>query len=610
MSTTWLSSLLLYLAGAAVLFLPGAVWVAWVDTPARRDPAVKLADAAGFSLAFTALAALILFGLNLHLTHILLILIYISCAALVILSMARRRSSEGAAPLAWIVAVTAILIAVIWRLYQARTLAFPAWVDSLHHTLITRVILEQGGLPTNLQPYIDVPFFYHYVFHTLAASFSALGEVTPDRAVLWLGQGISALVGLSVYRLGKTIWKDVRPAAFAAVLVTFFAQMPAYYLTWGRYTLLTGLVIMPLAASAAFETAHDDTRTPESIARLAILTAGTLLCHYLAALLLAFFLVALAVVEGVSALRARRWQRDLWLFLVGAPLLGLLVALPWLLRIFQYQPSYASVEVLSNPTRESWQYIGKMLGPRRDWVLIITGGVGLLWALRNKHNLPLVLWSVILGLFTLPMGIQLGPFRPDLYAIVLFMPASLLAGNLFTSLANGFNWLTEQKRWGWVALGVLAAVSIVWGGLETRNVLNPTTIIANAADRKALDYIKENTPSDARFWMNTTLWISKVYRGVDGGAWIMPYTGRWSIVPTSYYGFGSQETIEEINQRAAAANRLTTCTPEFYDWIQSESITHIYVREGVGSLQPDGLNGCPRLNAVYHEEGVWIYAVE
>jgi Ca2+/Na+ antiporter len=610
MLMTWLSSLLLVLAGAAVLFLPGAIWVAWVDSPARRDPAVKLADAAGFSLAFTALAALILFGLNLRLTHSILILIYIFCAAVVILSLARRKSPEGTSPITWILAVAAILIAVGWRLYQARTLAFPAWVDSLHHTLITRVILEQGGLPANLQPYIDVPFFYHYVFHVLAAAFSSLGEVTPDRAVLWLGQGISALVGLSVYRLGKTIWKDVRPAAFAAVLVTFFAQMPAYYLTWGRYTLLTGLVIMPLAASAAVETAHDETRTPESITRLATLTAGTLLCHYLAAILLAFFLAALAVVEGISALRARRWQRDLWLYLVGAPLLGLLVALPWLLRIFQYQPSYASVEVLTTATKETWQYIGKMLGPRRDWVLIITGGLGLLWAMRSKQNLPLMLWSLMLGLFSLPLGIKLGPFRPDLYAIVLFMPASLLAGNLFTSLANGFDWLTEQKRWGWVALGVLAAVCIVWGGLETRNILNPTTIIANAADRKALDYIQEKTPPDARFWMNTTLWISRVYRGVDGGAWIMPYTGRWSIVPTSYYGFGSQGTIEEINQRAAAANRLTTCTPEFYDWIEAESITHIYVREGVGSLQPDGLNGCPRLNAVYHEDGVWIYAVE
>lgn len=609
MVATWLSSLLLILAGAAVLFLPGAAWVAWTGASARRDPAVMLGDAAGFSFAFTALAALGFYGLGVQLNLTALIGLYMLCALLTALGIVFRKG-ESIPFRAWTLAVMAILVAVIWRLFQARTLALPGWVDSVHHTLITRVILERGGLPSDLLPYLNVPFYYHYAFHILAACFAALGHIAPDRAVLLLGQGISALVGLSVYRLGKTIWKDVRPAAFAALLVTFFAQMPAYYLTWGRYTLLTGLVIMPLAAAAAVETASAETRTPESITRLVIFTAGTLLCHYLAGLMLALFLIVLALVEGVAALRAHHWQKKMWIYLVGAPLLGLLVALPWLVRIFQNHPSFASVEILSNATANNWNYIAKMLGPRRDWVLIITGGIGLLWALRKKKSLSLAFWGMVLGLLTLPLGIQFGPFRPDLYAIVLFMPASLLAGGLFTSLANGFDWLTEQKRWGWIVLAIIASGSILWGVLETRNILNQATIFTDQADRKALDFIQENTPRDARFWINTTLWIPHIYRGVDGGAWIMPYTGRWSVVPTSYYGFGSQEMIDEINQSAAAASQIKSCTPEFYDWIQVERITHIYVHENVGVLQSPGLTGCPRLNVIYHEEGVWIYAVE
>ena len=42
-------------------------------------------------------------------------------------------------------------------------------------------------------------------------------------------------------------------AALAALLVGFVFQMPAYYLTWGRFTLLTGLVVLGPAMAAALD---------------------------------------------------------------------------------------------------------------------------------------------------------------------------------------------------------------------------------------------------------------------------------------------------------------------------------------------------------------------
>ena len=136
-----------------------------------------------------------------------------------------------------------------------------------------------------LSPYLPGPFYYHYAFHTFAAQFAALSGLPPAQAVLILGQLLNAAVGLSVYHLAKTLSKDWRMAGLAALLVTFATKMPAYYLSWGRYTLLTGLVLLPLAMAASMRLLAGERRY-----WLAVTFDGrTPLAHYFTAVLLALF---------------------------------------------------------------------------------------------------------------------------------------------------------------------------------------------------------------------------------------------------------------------------------------------------------------------------------
>ena len=98
-----------------------------------------------------------------------------------------------------------------------RDLALPAWVDPLHHVLIVRLILENGGLPATFEPYMPVPFYYHFGFHMNAALFSFWSGFPAEKAVLLLGQVLNAAVALSVYRLGMSLWSDWRRAAVAEI---------------------------------------------------------------------------------------------------------------------------------------------------------------------------------------------------------------------------------------------------------------------------------------------------------------------------------------------------------------------------------------------------------
>jgi len=292
-------------AGGIVLILPGLAWSIWFRRT-EEDLLAHLADLIGVSIAATALVALIGFLLGWHFSSAWLLLSYSLLGFLVMLGVFLRsalRSREGgrSAPesdsgsrsrLKNAILLAGLTAILAWRFYQVRELVLPAWVDSLHHVLITRVMLETGGVPATLDPYLAVPFYYHFAFHAISAAFSFWSSLPPEQSVLVIGQVLNAAVALSVYRLGLSLWHDWRRAGLAALLVGFVSHMPAYYATWGRYTLLAGLVLLPLGMAAGIDLLEEggaETRAyrPRRIARLVLFTAGLLLAHYFAALLLA-----------------------------------------------------------------------------------------------------------------------------------------------------------------------------------------------------------------------------------------------------------------------------------------------------------------------------------
>jgi alkylation response protein AidB-like acyl-CoA dehydrogenase len=70
----------------------------------------------------------------------------------------------------------------------------------------------------------------------------------------------------------------------------------------------------------------------------------------------------------------------------------------------------------------------------------------------------------------------------------------------------------------------------------------------------------------------------------------------------------SQE-YTQINEWARQTEKLDGCTPEFWQLTREAGLTHIYLREGRGGLRPEMLTACPRLQELYHADGVWIYEI-
>jgi hypothetical protein len=628
--------------GAMVLFLPGIAWQALFWDP-DEDIFERLAETIGVSISLTAMLALYAHVIGWRISSVGLIILYILLippAAWAIRRWLKEQDAkDGITPESgendleekaspdpdgdkhsrWgnYIALTLIfLIILVWRFYQIRSLVLPVWVDSVHHVQIVKLFLESGGLPDTFEPYMPVPFFYHYAFHALAAVYSFLGRLNPENSVLYLGQILNAAIAIAFYRLGKALWSDWRRAALAAVLVAFVTQMPAYYVTWGRYTLLIGMLLLPLAMATALDIINKGARRSR-IATLIVLTAGILLSHYFAAVLLAIFLIIIATqVYLGDILQKKLSNRRIWISLSIAALVGLMLAGPWLFRMWDFaqgafevgviQPSLEAVE--THYFQNYLSYLWRLLGPDRNHVILFLAIPGLIITLFRKRTRSFGIWTLILITFGLPWGVYVAPFRPDHVAIVLFLPTAMLISELFIS---AIDWSTIERftRLKTIMVLILFTALVGWGIVGTRSVINPVTVLATKADLEAINWIDRNIPEEARFFINVAHWQYGIYRGVDGGWWITPLTDRSTIFPNGLYAMGDQNYVNRINTLAEKVSQLEGCTPDFWEVVRAEELTHIYINQVRGSVRKNHFEDCPGVELIHENDGVFIYRI-
>lgn len=634
------------LAGVVVLFLPGLAWQAFFWDP-EQDTFERIAELIGQSIALSAVAALFAYLLGLHLSSSGLFVIYALMALPAFWTIRRwwrkkfwginntedygydianhqkpidqkgQETFQLQAKLLFLTLALVFLVVVVWRFYQIQSVVLPLWVDSVHHVQVVISFLEKGAIPETLEPQVPVPFYYHYAFHVVAALFSFFARQSPPDAVLYLGQVLNAAVSFSVYRLGKALWGDWRRAVMAALLVAFVTQMPAYYVTWGRYTLLTGMVLLPLVMAVALDIVNKGVEKSR-LFTLSLLIAGISLTHYFAAALTAIFLFLIGLQVLIRNIRSKSksvWNT--WLPMLLAALLGLLAASPWLYRMWSFaqgrinvvaiQPNLEAIEAQYFP--DYLTYLWRLLGPTRNHAILFAALPGLVIALLHKRTRVFGFWTIILAVLSLPVGFYLAPFRPDHAVIVLFLPTALLVAELFVSVID---WI---PIWRIATIQIVAALMIFaaiigWGMFETRSVINSSTILATRDDLDALYWIKENTPPESRYMINVTHWQYGSYRGVDGGWWITPITGRETLLPNGLYGLGDRETLQAVNAVAGRASQLAGCSEDFWQIVETEALTHLYITVNKGSIQPRQLENCPGVELIFHNESVYLYRIE
>ncbi len=506
------------------------------------------------------------------------------------------------------------LFTLFVRFAMVRDLAAPAWVDSVHHGLITQSILKTGGYPPSYRPHIPLDGSqYHPGYHALLATFLWLTKADLRQGMLLLGQVLNALMVFPVYLLTKTLTRDRWAGIVAGLITSLLTLMPAYYTSWGRYTQLTGLLMVP-AAFAMLIPASRRPRDSAAVLLAGLTLAGLFIVHYRVIvfcllLWLAYWISRLyrpssnTPQEAFSALQGTAFSGAIALFL----------SLPWLIPTLTrlILPQLATFQGTSAPfSGFTWRYLTPIWGK----TVLVLAGLGALLAIaqRRRFVIAVLLWVIFLFGVAVPNPFGI-PFLPGFInqnsvEITLFLPLSVLGGYLVTQLGRA---VSEKLPGAWKTLWLAGLFSLgMWvsavGAQRQLTILNPVTFLFRQGDAPAMDWIGANIPEGETLVINPAGWGYGLYMGYDGGFWIAPLTGRQTMPPNVLYGMNSSQR-ERVNAFVEALLPSGEDAAAIWELMDAYGLRYIYLGVRGGVISPRALQKSPLFNLLYHDQGAWVF---
>jgi hypothetical protein len=637
-----LSSIWLIIPLIIVLWLPGWLLLDFSGLKSHYDFGGQVALAIGFSLAVTPLLMLWTSVMKLKWTTKsveiaagILIAIFIYRLIYNGISLYKTRSlvhitvtpenslllKQGHAQktITSLALILVFLATLTTRLVMIRDLATPAWVDSVHHALITSLILDKGAFPATYQPFIDISSSaYHAGFHSIAAAFTWLSQLDLARSLLILGQVLNALTVFSIYLLAKAFTRSPGVGLFAAIISSSLTPMPAYYTSWGRYTELTGLLLLPVIIML-IQSWIDNVaprKTIWIIASGAISAGGLFMIHYRVLAFMAclvFLLLIFHILRNPSS--GQFHVARLLLIVSSMAILGIILTLPWFIQAFRTSllPYITTVTTSSVPLFQgfTWSYLASALGKQA----LVLAGLGVVWGIIKKQRLPFIMiaWVILLfflanlGALKLPGGEMVNISSVE---IMLFIPISILGGYFIHELLAQWKEIIPN-RLAVPSLGILVVFSgfvVFLGARQLVPILNPITILTRNADLQAIQWISENIPASETIVINPFAWGYGLYAGNDGGFWISPLSGRKSLPPPVLYGISPEAS--QINSFSQQVISLAPDPTALWELMHSYQLHYIFIGARGGVFFPGKLTASNLFSTLYHQAGAWVLAVK
>ncbi len=470
------------------------------------------------------------------------------------------------------------LLALAVSLLQIRDVQIPLWVDSVTHAGTIQNLLVNGRLPADN--------LYHFGYHATAALLTQLTGLSIPQTMLLLGQMLVLQVGLSVFALTRRLLASTGAGLVAAIAVWFLSPTPSYFVTWGRYPLLMGAAILPLALYAAVELVELPHWNRRAIGFAAVCFAGLVFAHVRLAAFYVVFVVCLLYLHirrAAASDRRRRYSLFQMVIALGA---GATFGLAWfallLLRGLNWQTVLSQSVRLSSPDLAGALTV---LSSHHGPALWLLASLGLLVGILRRTTSALVCLAWYTALFAvaaLPPDKVGGEYlSPGLVLLMLYLPAAILA-------AEVIHWLYD--RWGMGSGAVRAAwataliVVALIGARDMVSIVNPATVLFSSSDERAMEWIKEKTPMQAKFLVNSFLWTPIDYAVADGGAWIPYLTGRpivWRQMQTGAPVTAADAGFIYLGWRNGVRTRDEfACQPERYRLVYNQGGVAIFQVNG------------------------------
>ncbi len=634
-------------AGLLLFVVPGwgllaVFWSGW----SRLSWAEKASLGAALGLALTPLLMLFtdLLGLHLGVLHAWLpALLGLALIAWTKRGRLLRRSkplptekADASRRAASIVLVMLFFLIAFTRFWTVRGLEAPLWGDALHHTTITQLLLDHGGLFNSWQPYTPYESLtVQYGFSAVSAVLAWITGWSSVQASLWMGQMVNILAVFSAYPLALRLSRGSHWAGVGAVLLAgLVSPMAAYYVNWGRYAQIAGLAILPGGLWLLIGAAEGEASRKVSLAKIAlaaVVLAGMALTYYRLMFFYAVFAAAWLVCWGLPTCRAnlRLWLGLLARLALTAAIAGLLF-LPWWLRM-----QGSALAGLVESAVAQGTPLERVLADYQPWLyffnyvsrpLAALALIGLVWSLlrRDWSVAAVALWTLglaslkALALLRIPGADMVQNFA---VLISLYLPAALLGGYALGRAAEALERL--NPRLGGAAAALLIVAAGAWFAWQGRAMAAPHTYaLVTRPDLRAMVWIEQSVPEEAVFLVEGFSVQGYTAVGADAGWWIPLLAGRANTMPPQYALMNEvpaePEYTRQVVQLVKDLEATSLTETEGIQALCEMGVTHIYIGQrqglvGEGARQLyalDELLNSPVLTLLYRQDRVAVFALD
>jgi hypothetical protein len=191
--------------------------------------------------------------------------------------------------------------------------------------------------------------------------------------------------------------------------------------------------------------------------------------------------------------------------------------------------------------------------------------------------------------------------------IMLYLPIGLILGSV---VGEGLTLLGPRRRSrvSEMVIALTLAAGFVASHVRITDI-EPYRYFVTSSDVEAMQWIRENTPEDAMFAVNTHFWLPQAPHGTDAGYWIPYFTGRQTTAGSMLLYLGPKAYVSEIVDLSRSVEQLEGDDPWPGD-LQAQGIDYIYIGQkgdfsGKG-LQANELQQSEAVDVVYKQGDVTI----
>jgi len=511
-----------------------------------------------------------------------------------------------------LILVIIFYLSVFSRIYPIKDLIAPVAYDPIVMSTISRLIVDNQGIPDSWQPYISAKSSYPPGFPSIIAWYYIISNTEMWTITLFFTNFIQALLPLAVYAFALTIFKNKFQSIVAAIM-SLIAVYPIFTFPWGDNATLLAYFLTIMIIPLIYLTVKS--MTLKSLFFLFMFSVSSFLVYSLSLFYLILILFPFLFYKKYNILSTKKF---LILFVI-------IILLPFFFTLNYYSQFYTkkyrnstivddwigqakgvipekndSINILYSISFEPTVYIfdGKIyqtfvqldsLSPY-DIIFAFVFLCSIFLILKNKIELGISLIGIYIGfaLFSNILSyIQLRifpilDFAPILFYVksplmhqFLFFPLSLILSYFFleTKKVILFNKLN-------LAIFILVLMVVVnLSSIHTGLSFSASRPLVTTDQTKALDWISINTSKNSTILNFITGFDPGGLKG-DAGQWIPPITDRNIVFPavSTPENISIKEIDERVNIMKVIENNSID-TLQFKSLIKKFNISYVFLTD-------------------------------